>query len=86
MAASPASRPGPAITLIGEWMSAKPRYTPPTDAVPVGPRITEIRSPVVVLAREADPANGAVPAGAMTPAQPPTVLPDLPIARARCRE
>lgn len=69
------SRPSPAIKLIGEWVSAKPSYKPPTDAVPVGPRITEIRSPVVVLAREAD--AGAVPAGGVS--QPPSKLPDVPI-------
>jgi outer membrane efflux protein len=78
VAAGASSRAAPAITLVGEWVSAKPRFTPPTDAVPVGPRITELRSPVVELAREVELAAGAVPAGGT--AQPPSVLPDLPIA------
>ena len=75
VAADGTSRPSPGIKLIGEWVSAKPSYKPPTDAVPVGPRITEIRSPVVVLAREADAV--AVPAGGV--GQPPSKLPDVPI-------
>ena len=80
--------PSPAATFspaVGQWVSAKPRFTPPLiDAAPAGPRITEVRNPVVLVSNETEPMGPpapAVPAAATVPVQAPRALPELPIAQ-----
>jgi hypothetical protein len=79
--AGPLAPVPPAAPDAGQWVAARPRLTIPmgADPVPVGPRVTELRGPAIVMVEVDD--TRPVPAGGAVAAQPPAVLPDLPVAR-----